>query len=330
MPAAPATAAAPVMRRERRRGARRPHSARRGARRGRQGRRPEVRGEIVRGGVERRQRRRRCGSGRRPRRAVRGGELRAPPPAPPAPAPAIEAVFGLRRLHGLALRLLPRAAPMMAVAVRTAAPAQRRRDALAAAEVAATARRGVGVAEVAPERDAPTALLVGILDHRPQPARILAAEDLEARTQRLDALDERLEGNRRVHAPAVHPLADAGLDEHGHQRARRALLYAGGERELLAVGVALFARPGGERPPEAPEQRRRQPREREQVLLDLQVRLVEEKDALRAVAVAPGAPRLLEVALERCGRLVVDDVADVRLVYAEAEAARRDHDDALA
>src|SRR5436305_14043216 len=119
MPAAPATAAAPVMRRERRRGARRPHSARRGARRGRQGRRPEVRGEIVRGGVERRQRRRRCGSGRPPRRPVRGGELRAPPPPPPAPAPAIEAAFVLLRRRGLALQLLPLATPMLSVTART-------------------------------------------------------------------------------------------------------------------------------------------------------------------------------------------------------------------
>jgi hypothetical protein len=47
------------------------------------------------------------------------------------------------------------------------------------------------------------------------------------------------------------------------------------------------------------------------------------------MAVAPGAPGFLEVALERRRRLVVNDVADVRLVDAEAERARRDHDDAL-
>src|SRR2546428_11126527 len=66
------------------------------------------------------------------------------------------------------------------------------------------------------------------------------------------------------------------------------------------------------------------------MLLDLEVALVEEEDAARAVAVAPGAPGLLQVPLERGRRLVMDDEADVRLVDAEAEGAGRHHDDPLA
>src|SRR2546429_8010102 len=66
------------------------------------------------------------------------------------------------------------------------------------------------------------------------------------------------------------------------------------------------------------------------MLLDLEVALVEEEDTARAVAVTPGAPGLLQVALERGRRLVVDDVADVRLVDAETEGAGRHHDDPLA
>src|SRR5213079_558024 len=81
---------------------------------------------------------------------------------------------------------------------------------------------------------------------------------------------------------------------------------------------------------EAPEERGREARELEEMLLDLEVALVEEEDTARAVAVTPGAPGLLQVALERGRRLVVDDVADVRLVDAETEGAGRHHDDPLA
>src|SRR2546428_6835993 len=66
------------------------------------------------------------------------------------------------------------------------------------------------------------------------------------------------------------------------------------------------------------------------MLLDLEVALVEEEDAARAVAVAPRASGLLQVPLERGRRLVMDDEADVRLVDAEAEGAGRHHDDPLA
>src|SRR5690242_3306815 len=66
------------------------------------------------------------------------------------------------------------------------------------------------------------------------------------------------------------------------------------------------------------------------MLLDLEVALVEEEDALRAVAVAAGAAGLLEIALQGRGSMIVDDVADVGLVDAEPERARRHHDDALA
>ena len=58
--------------------------------------------------------------------------------------------------------------------------------------------------------------------------------------------------------------------------------------------------------------------------------LVVEQDAVGAAAVAAGAARLLHVLLERRRRLVVDDVADVGLVDAEAEGAGRDHHDLAA
>src|SRR4029077_15715531 len=67
----------------------------------------------------------------------------------------------------------------------------------------------------------------------------------------------------------------------------------------------------------------------EEMFLDREIALVEEENAARRMAVAAGAASLLEIALERRGRLVMHDVADVGLVDAEAERARRDHDDPL-
>src|SRR5580765_5709405 len=207
--------------------------------------------------------------------------------------------------------------------------ALRRRDAVRPAEIAASARRRVVVAEVAAQRDAPAAGLVRVLDDGTQAARVLAAQHLEAAPQALDPLDQRVERPRRVDAVAVHPLADAALDERRDDRARRALRDARGQGELFNIRVALLTRVRRERAAEATEERGREAGEREEVLLDLEVALVEEEDAARRVPIATGPAGLLEIALERRGRLVVDDVADVRLVDAETDGARRDHDDLL-
>ena len=59
------------------------------------------------------------------------------------------------------------------------------------------------------------------------------------------------------------------------------------------------------------------------------VRAVEEEHALRALAVAPSAARLLIELRERRRHRDVNDVADVRLVDTHAERARRDDDAAL-
>ena len=64
------------------------------------------------------------------------------------------------------------------------------------------------------------------------------------------------------------------------------------------------------------------------VLLDSKVSRVEQEDALRGLAVAPGASDLLHVLLERARSVVVQDVADVGLVDAHAEGGGRDHDEA--
>ncbi len=49
---------------------------------------------------------------------------------------------------------------------------------------------------------------------------------------------------------------------------------------------------------------------------------------MRRLPIASGPPDLLNVLLQRAWHLIVDDVADVRLVDPHAEGARRDHDQA--
>jgi hypothetical protein len=63
-------------------------------------------------------------------------------------------------------------------------------------------------------------------------------------------------------------------------------------------------------------------------LLSIEVGPVEQKDAVRRPPVASGAPDLLNVLLQRARSLVMDDVANIRLVDPHAKGARRDHNQA--
>ena len=63
----------------------------------------------------------------------------------------------------------------------------------------------------------------------------------------------------------------------------------------------------------------------QEVLLDRDVVRLEEQHAARGLAVAADAPRLLHVRLGRARHLVVDDVANIRLVYAKPEGIGGDH-----
>ncbi len=57
----------------------------------------------------------------------------------------------------------------------------------------------------------------------------------------------------------------------------------------------------------------------QQRLVNRAIVLVVQQDAIRLLSVTAGAAGFLDVLLERCGRLIVDDVADVGLVDAEAK-----------
>ncbi len=88
----------------------------------------------------------------------------------------------------------------------------------------------------------------------------------------------------------------------------------------------MLARPSGERVFQPLQMPNAWTTERLKVLLDFEVGGVEQEDAVGGVPVASGAPDLLNILLQRAGGLVMQNVADVRLVDAHAESARRDHD----
>src|SRR5262249_25446782 len=143
------------------------------------------------------------------------------------------------------------AAPAGMASIAATGEALRRHDAVHAAEIAATAGRRVLVAEVTSQRDAATAALVRVLDDGAQPARVLAAQHLEAAPEARAALDQRCQGDGRADAIAAHALADAGLDERRHERGRGALRDPRRQGELLDVRVPVLGRVRLERPSEA-------------------------------------------------------------------------------
>src|SRR6185295_1111947 len=65
-----------------------------------------------------------------------------------------------------------------------------------------------------------------------------------------------------------------------------------------------------------------------EMLVDFKVGGVEQENALRRAAVPTRATHLLNVLLQGSGSLVMQYVADVRLVDPHAEGGRRNHDDA--
>jgi hypothetical protein len=63
--------------------------------------------------------------------------------------------------------------------------------------------------------------------------------------------------------------------------------------------------------------------------LHVEVRRIKQQHAVTRAPVAPAAPGFLDVLLERRRHLVMEHVADVRLVNAHTERARRNHHLAL-
>jgi type II secretory pathway predicted ATPase ExeA len=89
--------------------------------------------------------------------------------------------------------------------------------------------------------------------------------------------------------------------------------------------MTVLLGPGGQSGSELVELVGSHPAAREQRLVDRAIRRVVEQDAVRFLAVASAAARLLDVLLERGRRLVVDDVADVGLVDSESERVGGNH-----
>jgi hypothetical protein len=279
----------------------------------------ELGGEVVGRGVERRQRHHRdrrwrrrlatvaarpdvghparagtvlaAGPRRRAATAVAGppvgpGPLLEPPPAPPVPSAAAMSGAGGRRSGPCCRRAGGggdrRRVPRRFAPIRAATPCTPAED--RSARTASHRRlRSTGGARRC-GRSAPR-----VLDDGAQAARVLAAQHLEAAAQPLDPLDQRLERHRGCTALASTRSQMPASTRHVTSELARA---ARRRRRAPAPRccVALLARRRRERAAEAAEQRRRQAREREEVLLDLEVALVEQQDAARGVPVTAGAP----------------------------------------
>ena len=208
-------------------------------------------------------------------------------------------------------------------------PASARRPAAhGAAAVAGPAARRMLLSEVAADEDASAFLGLRVVGDGPKPALTLVTKCLELRHEITDAGAEALERYHEADKALVIALDEAGLLKIGEQYLTDPARHTGRIRKRGGGWGALLARPGGERGLEPVEVADGRTAQGLKPLLDLEVGRVEQQDAVRRPPVASGAPDLLYVLFERAGSLVMDDVANVRLVDPHAEGARRDHDQA--
>ena len=192
------------------------------------------------------------------------------------------------------------------------------------ARIAAAAARAGWLAEILAHHRHAALLRVHVLQQVVQPAPIGDPPGLEHRSRLVDLL---------ARGRGIDPFPARGLDLLGHPHALQHRQhhahppFGQGQRHgqiahrnflaLVAPGVQALGHGaglvlGGVR-------------FLEEVLLDGDVVRLEQQHAAGGLAVAAGAPRLLHVRLGRAGHVVVDDVADVGLVDAEAEGVGGDH-----
>jgi hypothetical protein len=185
------------------------------------------------------------------------------------------------------------------------------------AGAAAVARPTTGwvlVSKVAPDEHASAFVRLSVVGHQAKTPLALITKGLELRDELTHAGGELV--RRHDDGDAAVPVAynETGLFKIGQQHLADPGGYTGGVGERLRRRCALLGRPGSERvfePFEMPDAR---PAEGLKVLVDFKVGRIEQENALGRLPVATGAPNLLHVLLERSGSVVVQDVANVRLV----------------
>jgi hypothetical protein len=199
-------------------------------------------------------------------------------------------------------------------------------DAIGSTAVTGSTTRWMVLSKVAPEERAAALLGLRVIGKQSKPTFALIAKGFELRHQVAHAGFEAVGRHRNINAAFQVALNERCLLKIGHQHPTNPCRYSRRVGKGLRRRGALLARPSSERVFQALQMPNAWTTERLKVLLDFKVRRVEQEDAVGRVPIAPGAPDLLNILLQRPGSLVVQDVADVRLVDAHAECACCDHD----
>src|SRR5262249_31972305 len=230
--------------------------------------------------------------------------------APPVAAPPLLLLFALR--------------------LRDRLPEARRALRPAAAHIAQPTGRALFVAEVAAQQYGAAFVGERILRQRVHATTVLGTQGLDLAAQAAGALRARRGRLEDLDRAVLAERDQAGFFEYREQRRRDARPLSGRQCQGLEVGGAALARPRRQCAAELVELVRTHAALLQQRFADGAVVLVVEQDAVGLLPVAAGAAGFLHVLLERCRRLVVDDVADIGLVDAQAEGAGRDHHGAAA
>ena len=201
-------------------------------------------------------------------------------------------------------------------------------NAVGATAVARPAARWILLPEIPPDEYAAALLGVGIVGNQAKTPFALVAEGLEFRHQVADAGLERLRRHDDCDAAVLVPFNGSRLFKIRQQHLADPGRYAGGVGERLGGRGAFLALPGGERGLKPLQMPHAWAALRLKVLVDFKVGGVEQENAVRRAAVATRATDLLNILLQGSGSLVMQDVADVRLVDAHAEGGCCDHDQA--
>src|SRR5262245_32657261 len=202
------------------------------------------------------------------------------------------------------------------------------RNPLDPAAVAGSAARRLLLAEVPAEKHASAFRGPGIVGNQTQAALAFVGKGLEFRHEIAHTGLEFLGRHDNADAAFAVLLGEARFIEIGQQHLAYPSRYASRVCKGLGRRGAFLHPPCGECAFEPLQVPSAWPTERLKPLLDLEIGRVEQEDAVCRMPVASGAPNLLNVLLQRAGSLVMQDVANVRLVDAHAESACRDHDEA--
>jgi len=195
-----------------------------------------------------------------------------------------------------------------------------------AAAVAGAATGWMRFSKVVPDEHASAFLRLGVVGNQPKTPLALEAKSLELRDKFADTPGEFVRWHSDNDAAVLVALNKAGLFEIRKQYLADPGGYTGGVGKVFGRRGALLGGPGGERGLKALQMPDVWAAEALKPLLDFKIGRVEQEDAVRGLPVATGAADLLNILLKGAGSVVVEDVANVRLVDAHTEGAGGHHD----